>query len=266
RHGPRIAFVVDDNLIGNKRAVKPLLRDVAAWQRAHGYPLSLFTEASLDLAEDAELMGLMVEANMGHVFVGIESPNEASLRETKKYQNVRKGDTIVGRVHAIQRAGLEVWCGMIVGFDNDDPTIFEAQQEFLRQARIGHAMVGMLYAIPKTPLYDRLERDGRLDPADVSEFGTNVIPLRMSREALRAGYQAVMSELYEPEAFFARVEDLYLRARIPYYPARRRHTTLWRRLTQSARALVECVVLFARLMRHVPDPGLRREYRKRLLR
>ena len=146
--GTRIVFIVDDNLIGNKKAVKVLLRDVAAWQRARNYPLSFFTEASLDLAEDAELMGLMVEANIAHVFVGIESPNEASLRETKKFQNVRKGDSIVGRVHTIQRAGLEVYCGMIVGFDNDGPGVFEAQLEFLRQARIGHAMVGMLYAIP----------------------------------------------------------------------------------------------------------------------
>jgi radical SAM superfamily enzyme YgiQ (UPF0313 family) len=263
--GTRIVFIVDDNLIGNKKAVKVLLRDVAAWQRARNYPLSFFTEASLDLAEDAELMGLMVEANIAHVFVGIESPNEASLRETKKFQNVRKGDSIVGRVHAIQRAGLEVYCGMIVGFDNDGPGVFEAHLEFLRQARIGHAMVGMLYAIPKTPLHERLRREGRLDPADWSEYGTNVVPLRMTREELREGYRKVMRELYEPGAFFERVEELYLRARMPYYTARR-HAPLWRRLAQQPRWLAESAVLFARLMRHVRDPALRREYRRRLLR
>ena len=103
-----MAFVVDDNLIGNKKAIKVLLRDLIAWQRAHGYPMSFFTEASLDLAEDDELLDLMVQANFGAVFVGIESPNEASLRETKKLQNGRAGKTILERVHAIQNAGLEV--------------------------------------------------------------------------------------------------------------------------------------------------------------
>jgi len=238
---------------------------VAAWQMANSYPLNFLTEASLDLAEDAELMALMVEANFAHVFVGIESPDEGSLRETKKYQNVRKGDSIVSRVHIIQRVGLEVYCGMIVGFDNDGPGIFAAQREFLREARIGHAMVGMLYAVPKTPLYDRLRREGRLDTADFSEYGTNVIPLRMSRAALRDGYREVMRDLYEPEAFFDRVEDLYLRARIPFYPARRQ-PALWRRAAQQARWLAESAVLFRRLMRHVRDPALRREYRKRVFR
>src|SRR5688572_2452813 len=186
--GMFIAFVVDDNLIGNKKAVKLLLRDLVEWQRAHGYPMRFFTEASLDLAEDAELLELMVEANFGAVFVGIESPNEASLIETKKLQNVRKGTTILDRVHTIQAAGLEVWSGMILGFDNDDANVFDAQCEFLREARVTHAMVGMLTAIPKTPLYDRLAREGRLDRDDAPAFGTNVIPLRMSREVLREGY------------------------------------------------------------------------------
>ena len=126
-----IAFIVDDNLIGNKKAIKEVLRDVAAWQAADGYPFTFFTEASLDLAEDAELMELMVEANIIAVFIGIESPNEESLRETKKYQNVRKGGTIVDRVRKVQDSGLEVWCGMIVGFDHDDARIFEAQLEFI---------------------------------------------------------------------------------------------------------------------------------------
>jgi len=96
-----IAFVVDDNLIGNKKAIKALLRDLIGWQQEQGYPMSFFTEASLDLAEDAELLQLMVEANFGAVFIGIESPNEASLLETKKIQNVRKGRRMLDRVHAI---------------------------------------------------------------------------------------------------------------------------------------------------------------------
>src|SRR5205085_12489044 len=98
--GMRLVFIVDDNLIGDKRAIKAVLREVAAWQEANGYPLVFVTKASLDLAEDEELMALMIDAGITAVFVGIESPNEASLRETKKLQNVRKGDSMVGRVHA----------------------------------------------------------------------------------------------------------------------------------------------------------------------
>ncbi|MBV8676022.1 MAG: B12-binding domain-containing radical SAM protein, partial [Planctomycetaceae bacterium] len=157
----RIVFIVDDNLIGNKKAIKEVLRDIVAWQGATGYPLTFFTEASIDLADDPELMELMVAANILSVFIGIESPREESLRETKKFQNVRAGGTLLEKVHRIQKAGMEVWCGMIIGFDHDDAMIFEAQRDFIREARIAMAMVGMLYAIPKTPLHDRLAAEGR---------------------------------------------------------------------------------------------------------
>src|SRR5262249_9105869 len=159
---------------------KVLLADDIQWQRAEGYPLTFFTEASLDLAEDPELLKLMGEANIQTVFIGIESPNEDSLKETRKLQNVRPVGTMVERVRRIQEAGLDVWCGMIVGFDHDDASIFGAQRRFLHEARILHAMIGMLTAIPKTPLYDRLAAEGRLDGDDESEFGTNIIPLRMT--------------------------------------------------------------------------------------
>jgi radical SAM superfamily enzyme YgiQ (UPF0313 family) len=264
--GMRIVFVVDDNLIGNKRAVKVLLRDLVAWQKANRYPFTLFTEASLDLAEDPELLRLMVDANFISVFVGIESPSEESLRETKKHQNVRKDRTLVERVHAIQEAGLEVWCGMILGFDHDDAAVFDAQREFIRKARIPHAMMGMLAAIPKTPLYDRLAREGRLDPTDAPAQGTNVIPLRLSREALQQGYVRVLNELYEPGAFFGRVDDLYLRQRIPFSRPRsrflRRHP--WRQLLVHLRDLTQTLGLCARLLWRVPERALRREYFRRL--
>jgi radical SAM superfamily enzyme YgiQ (UPF0313 family) len=262
-----LTFVVDDNLIGNKKAIKALLHDLIAWQQNQGYPMRFFTEASLDLAEDPELLRLMVEANFGSVFIGIESPNEASLRETKKYQNVRKGATILNRVHTIQEVGLEVWCGMILGFDNDDPTVFDAQREFLREARITHAMVGMLVAIPKTPLYDRLAGEGRLDPNDVSEYGTNVIPLRMSRQALRDGYLQVLKELYEPEAFFGRLDDLYLKHKTPFFPGMRHYYRGHprRRLEEIVKDLSRAAGLFTRLMWRVPEVTLRREYRRRLV-
>jgi radical SAM superfamily enzyme YgiQ (UPF0313 family) len=263
-----IAFVVDDNLIGNKKAIKEVLRDLIVWQREEGYPMSFFTEASLDLAEDEELMHLMVEANFGAVFIGVESPNEASLRQTKKLQNVRQGTTILERIHTVQAAGLEVWCGMILGFDGDEPSIFQAQEEFLRAARISHAMVGMLTAIPKTPLYRRLAGEGRLDSEDVSEFGTNVIPLHMSRETLRDGYMRVMKDLYTPEAFFDRVDDLYLKERAPFFAAMHAYhrRNPWRRANDVVKDMCMAVGLFARLMRRVSEPELRREYRRRLAR
>ena len=266
--GVREVFVVDDNLIGNKQAIKKVLRELIPWQEAHGYRVSLFTEASLDLAEDAELLELMVKVNMLSVFVGIESPNDAALKETKKYQNVKKGTTILDRVHTIQRAGLEVMCGMIVGFDSDDMTIFNAQRTFIREARIPQAMFGMLHALRKTPLFDRLLKEGRLDPADGSEYGTNVIPKQLSREELRTGYIQVMNDLYEPKAFFDRLDAIYLEEKIPYCPARaayrRRH--LGEQICSGVYDLARSAVLFARIMWFVKDPVLRREYRARVAR
>jgi radical SAM superfamily enzyme YgiQ (UPF0313 family) len=263
-----IVFIVDDNLIGNKKAIKPVLEEVVRWQKERGYPLTFFTEASIDLAEDAELMELMVEANVQAVFIGIESPNEASLRETKKLQNVRPAGTLVERVRRVQQAGLDVWCGMIVGFDHDDASIFAAQREFLSDARLLHAMIGMLYAIPKTPLHDRLAAEGRLDlDDDDSEFGTNVIPLLMTREELRDGYARLMQEVYDPEAYFERLDDLFLRDRLQFGAGRTRYWAghFWRQLMGQARQATASVYIYWKLMRGVPDPALRREYRRHIL-
>ena len=262
-----IAFIVDDNLIGNKQGVKLLLREVIEWQRANGYPLTFFTETSLDLAEDQELMKLMVEANFVSVFIGIESPNNAALLETKKIQNIREGGTMVEKIHTIQNAGLDVWCGMILGFDNDDSSIFDAQQEFLQQARITHIMIGMLHAIPKTPLYERLESEGRLDTGDPPEFGTNVIPAQLTREELRDGYVRVLKELYEPDAYFDRVDSLYLDGDFQFALARsrywRRHPIKW--LTAQIRNLAGFALIYYRVTRKVPNSELRTEYRRRIL-
>jgi len=262
-----LAFIVDDNLIGNKKAVKELLRDVVAWQRTKGYPLRFVTEASLDLAEEDELIQLMIEANIVAVFIGIESPNEESLRETKKLQNIRaKGGTILDKVHKIQRLGLEVWCGMIVGFDHDRSDIFDAQVKFITEARIVHAMVGQLVAIPKTPLHARLAAEGRLDRTDPNEFGTNVIPLQMTREELSDGYVRIMRDLYEPQAYFDRVDSLLLDPDFRIGPAQaaywRRHP--WSRIKAQAAAAVGAVVLYHGLLRGVRDKGLREEYRRRM--
>ncbi len=264
----RIAFIVDDNLIGNKVQIKKVLQDVADWQRSKGFPLTFFTEASLDLADDDELMQLMVDCNIQTVFIGIESPNEASLRETKKIQNVRNTGTLIEKIHRVQNAGMDVWCGMIVGFDSDDGTIFDAQIEFLREARILHAMLGMLHAIPKTPLHARLKAEGRLDENDTSEFGTNVIPSQLSREALRDGYLAVMQKLYEPAGYFERLESLFLRGNFRFGQARAKYWSehRWIGVKEQTRFGLLALGLLARLMWTIPQASLRKEYRKRIVR
>ena len=264
--GMEMVFIVDDNLIGNKKAIAPVLRDVGQWQRDNGYPFMFFTEASLDLADDPPLMQLMADANIQAVFVGIESPNAESLRETLKFQNLRAGGSMIEKIHAIQTAGMEVWTGMIVDFDHDDETIFDAQVEFLRDARVVHSSLGMLTAIPKTPLYDRLAAEDRLDLDDPPACGTNVIPLRLSREALCDGYIRVMQQLFDVTAFFDRADSLYHDTSFQFNRAQRaywrRHPLVW--LKAQTRYLVQSAVLYRRLMRYVAEPELRREYRRRL--
>ncbi|MEI8317332.1 MAG: radical SAM protein [Planctomycetia bacterium] len=267
RQAMGLVFVVDDNLIGNKEAIKEHLRAIAAWQREHDYPLILTTEASIDLADDEELMELMTEANFVSVFVGIETPNEASLRETKKLQNLRGTRSLVEKVHAIQGAGLEVWCGLIVGFDHDDAGVFELQHSFVEAARISHAMIGMLAAIPKTPLHARLAADGRLDDAGAAEFGTNVIPVGIPRAFLRDGYLALLVGLHEPEGWFDRLDRLYLEGGFHFAQPRAAHLRQrpWRRWWAGAVDLVRAAAIILGLMRHVRDPLLRRTYRRRIL-
>jgi radical SAM superfamily enzyme YgiQ (UPF0313 family) len=270
RAGLRIVFVVDDNLIGNKRAIKPVLRDIVRWQQERAYPLTLFTEASLDLAEDEELMELMGLANFQNVFIGIETPNEESLLETKKHQNVRpKAGTLIERVHRVQYHGIDVWCGMIVGFDHDDSSIFDVMPRFLVEARISAALISMLHAIPTTPLYDRLMQEGRLNNDDASDrFGTNVIPLRMSREELRDGFIRVTQTCYSADAFFERLDAQFIDMdfkfvvhQLPYW-ASRRGAWLKRCFLNYCRFLV----VASRLLRLVADESLRSRYRHQLLR
>ncbi len=265
--GMDTAFIVDDNLIGNKKAIKDVLRDVVAWQQRHHYPMTFLTEASIDLADDAELMQLMVDANIRVVFIGIETPNEAALRETKKLQNLRKGGTMLDKIHAIQQTGMEVWCGMILGFDSDDATIFDAQRVFIKDARIVNAMIGMLAAIPKTPLYTRLAKEGRLDHDDPPAFGTNVIPLNLSRETLRDGYLSVLSDLHQPAAYFDRLDALYIDAHIEPESSRLRHLRRHplRLLVLNAMWVLEAIGIFVRLMGRVKEADLRAVYRRRLL-
>jgi radical SAM superfamily enzyme YgiQ (UPF0313 family) len=263
--GKNLAFIVDDNLIGNKKAVKEILRAVIDWQRNNGYPLAFITEASLDLADDEELMELMDRANIRSVFVGVETPNEEALKETKKTQNLRNTNrTIAEKIHAIQAHGIEVFGGMMLGFDSDDETIFERQLKMVEDARIVHSSVGMVTAIPKTPLYERLERENRLDPADRSEYGTNAIPLKLGREELRDGYLRVLRELYSTTNFFKRMDSLYLEGGLGH--SRLRHgghdDGPIREGLRKLGAFAGGAFIFTRLQLRVQNPELRRAYRQ----
>lgn len=269
--GKNYVFIVDDNLIGNKKAVKVVLRDIIAWQRAHGYPLRFATEASIDLAEDEELLDLMVEANFDEIFVGIESPDEAALRETRKVQNLSdKRGSLLEKVHHIQNKGLDLWCGMIVGFDADDETIFERQRRFIGESRIALAMINVLVAIPKTPLHARLEREGRIDnggePGNFGTISTNVVPARLNRNTLCEGYLELMRDIYESDAFFNRLDAVYLQGkpRPPLGSELYLRHDFRRRAKKIAWKALETGYILVQLMRTVRSRGQRQAYRRRL--
>ncbi|HJZ90136.1 MAG TPA: B12-binding domain-containing radical SAM protein [Gemmataceae bacterium] len=200
RAGFHSAFIVDDNFIGNMKKARDLLQQIIPWMERHNYPLRLTTEASINLADHPDLLDLMYRANFRSVFVGIETPRLESLKETKKFQNLR-GDPLGAKLARIQNAGLDINAGFIVGFDSDDRAIFEDQYQFIQENGITLAMVGMLQAIPKTPLYARLEREGRLVPEDPN---CNFVPRQMTRQELRKGYWDLLKRLYTPEAFLDR--------------------------------------------------------------
>ncbi len=268
--GKNTIYIVDDNLIGNKKAIKTVLRDIIAWQKSRHYAVTLAAEASIDLAEDDELMKLMVDANISFVFVGIETPNEVSLRETKKIQNLTDArGTMLSKVHRIQQAGMEVWSGMIVGFDGDDLSIFKRQRDFIRDSQIVNTMVNQLVAIPRTPLFTRLERENRLDHSvEALERGTNVLPKQLSPTQLYEGCAYLMRDLYTPEAYFERLDKLYLERGLQPESARSRYLRSHpiRKVLWNIRMLGEAVALIFRLMRGIPRAELRREYRDRVLR
>ncbi len=198
-------FFVDDNFIGNKKQIKSeVLPALIAWRKGKvGMPFS--TEASINLADDPQLLKLMVAAGFDTVFVGIETPNEDSLTECSKSQN--KGRDLVESVKQLQRAGLQVQGGFIVGFDNDSPSIFQQQIDFIQKSGIVTAMVGLLQAPLGTRLYERMQREGRL----VNEFSgdnvdgsTNIVP-RMGLEPLQEGYRRILNQIYAPRLYYERV-------------------------------------------------------------
>jgi radical SAM superfamily enzyme YgiQ (UPF0313 family) len=224
-----VVFIVDDNFIGNKREAKRLLPELKAWNEAHGQPFMYGTEASINLADDPALLQLMVDCQFRWVFVGIETPSMESLTETRKYQNTKR--SLLESVQVIQNAGLLVYGGFIIGFDHDREDIFDRQIEFITQAAIPHAMVGLLVALPGTPLYKRMQETGRLKP-DVYEGTsdqcgyTNMVTQLPARQLLE-GYRKVIATIYSPHEYFRRSLEAFCRLPHPDGLLARIHRVLY---------------------------------------
>ncbi len=220
-------FIVDDNFIGHKGKAKALLRALIAWQERRGATVPLITEASLNLADDPELLDLMVRAGFKKVFVGLETPNQDSLAECGKVQNTRRN--LLEAVRTMQRAGLEVMGGFIIGFDNDRHGIFKRQQRFIEEAGVVTAMVGLLNALPRTRLFARLKEEGRLlgeSTGNNLDAVLNFVP-RMDRDALVAGYRRLVQRLYAPREYYRRALT-FLKWYQPHAPrVRVTRTELW---------------------------------------
>jgi radical SAM superfamily enzyme YgiQ (UPF0313 family) len=208
--------VVDDNFIGNKRDVKLFLPKLIAWQKDHGFPFEFATEASINLADDDELLSLMQQANFATVFVGIESPDEATLKQTQKAQNTRR--KLSESLRKIYSYGMWASVGYIVGFDSEQGSVAEGTLRLIESSATPIAMVGLLFALPGTQLTRRLAKEGRLyeafDEVD-SEFeggdqccyGLNFDTVRERLDILR-DYRRIVDEIYQPEAYFARVQSV----------------------------------------------------------
>jgi len=208
-------FFVDDNFIGNKRKLKSdLLPALINWQKRHK-GVTFNTEVSINLADDENLMKMMVEAGFHSVFVGIETPDEVGLAECSKKQNSNRD--LVADVKRIQRAGLEVQAGFIVGFDSDTPSIFQRQIDFIQTSGIVTAMVGLLQAIPGTRLYERLKKEDRLVGISTGDNvdGTCNIVTRMDTETLKNGYKSILQYIYAPRNYYQRVRTFLREFKTP---------------------------------------------------
>jgi radical SAM superfamily enzyme YgiQ (UPF0313 family) len=208
-------FFVDDNLIGNKRRLKhELLPSLIKWQSNHT-GITFHTEVSINLADDGPLMQNMFEAGFNAVFVGIETPDADSLEECGKKQN--RNRDMAEDVRRIQRAGMQVQAGFIVGFDSDTPSIFQRQIDFIQKSGIVTAMVGMLQAPSGTRLYERLKREGRLlgqTSGDNVNGTTNIIP-NMDPDIFREGYKNILKNIYSPEKFYQRIKTFFREYKAP---------------------------------------------------
>ena len=214
-------FFVDDNFIAQRSYLKKeLLPALIDWRKAHRVTNKFYTECSINLADDDELMALMVSAGFNQVFIGIETPEDIALQECGKQHNTSRD--MLENVRRIQQAGLEVQGGFIVGFDSDTPSIFQKQIEFIQKSGIVTAMVGILQALPGTKLYDRMKSEGRLlshVSGDNADSNTNIVS-KMDPEILRRGYREMMDHLYAPKFYYERIRTLLIEYRVPRMKSR----------------------------------------------
>ncbi len=242
-------FFVDDNFIGNKKAVRKLLPDLARWRDANGRCFTFYTEASMNLVQDDALIEAMTRAGFTAAFVCIETPSESALRETHKLQNTRF-DLATG-VHRLLERGLDVWAGFIIGFDNEGHDIFDRMIRFVQNAAIPYAMIGMLHALPKTKLHERLVGEGRLIevPKGGDQFGLTNFVTKMDPLTLLRGYKHVLETLYEPSVYFERCK---------------RNLEIWKptRFAARPRTLVEYGAALRSLLSQGRAEGYRRAYRQ----
>lgn len=226
-------FIVDDNFIGNKGKIKQMLPRLIDWQQAHEYPFTFITEASINLVDDDELIELMGEAGFDTVFIGLETPNEDSLKECAKKQN--RGRNMVRAIKKLQASGIQVLGGYIVGFDSDDEGIFHRQIKFIQESGVVTAMVGLLNAVPKTRLWQRLKAENRLhhDATGDNTDGTiNFVP-KMDPETLITGYRRIVRTIYSPRHFYRRVNKF-----LEHYQPRRR----WRVQRHDIKAFFKSIL------------------------
>jgi radical SAM superfamily enzyme YgiQ (UPF0313 family) len=220
-------FLVDDNFIGNKRKAKGMLAELASWNRRQNYPFRYYTEASINLADDDELLERMFQAGFFQVFIGIETPDPRLLKTTQKMQNIP--GNLLSKLARIRRHGIHITAGFIVGFDGEERGVFEAQRMFIQTSGIGAAMVGLLQALPGTQLSRRLKAEGRLleglsSTGNHTVEGINFIPRgEMTKREYLENYRELVQEIYQPKAYFGRTLPalLDLKARAPLVAVRR---------------------------------------------
>jgi radical SAM superfamily enzyme YgiQ (UPF0313 family) len=218
RFNVRRVFFVDDNLIGNLPMAKKLLQYLKEYQERHNYWFSFGTEATLNMAQHEDLLELFRAANFGWVFIGIESTDAASLKETLKTQNLH--EDILTSVRRIYSYGIEVAACFIIGFDNDTTDTFERQYRFITDAGIQSAMIGLLTALPKTPLYERLEKEGRLtleEATDNTRPSTNIIPRGMDYDQMVDSYITLYRRLLADREIALRIRNKLRHLGSPVY-------------------------------------------------
>jgi hopanoid C-2 methylase len=246
--GMNAVYFVDDNFIANPRATLELLPQLAQWQEKNGCQLRLSCEASLNISDHPQIMELMRQAGFVTVFCGTETPEPAALRAIKKTQNLRR--PILESIKALNAHGLEVASGIILGFDTDTPETPQAIIDFASDSQIPLMTVNLLYALPKTPLYDRLKREDRI--LDDPSRDSNIV-FKEPHETVVERWRHVIAQLYEPSRLYNR----FLSQCNSTYPNRRAFRKAWKRLTVAN--VRRAASILGRITWHV---GLRGDYRQ----